>query len=99
MPHKKSAAKRMRQTRRRAERNRAAIHAIRTQIRSTLEAARGGNLPKAREALDLAYKRLDKAADGGVIHRNAAARQKSRLALAVAKGAPGGAPAAPAAKA
>jgi small subunit ribosomal protein S20 len=38
-----------------------------------------GNLESAREATVRAVKALDKAAEKGVIHKNNAARRKSRL--------------------
>jgi small subunit ribosomal protein S20 len=44
------------------------------------EALRDGNPESARELFRVATKKLDQAAAKGVIHRNAAARHKSRLA-------------------
>jgi small subunit ribosomal protein S20 len=42
-------------------------------------AIESGETPEAREAVILAVKALDKAAEKGVIHKNSAARRKSRL--------------------
>jgi small subunit ribosomal protein S20 len=44
-----------------------------------------GKLPEAEQALQAAVSSLDKAAQKGVIHKNNAARRKSRLATAVNK--------------
>ena len=53
------------------------------------EAVAAADVDKAGAALREATKKLDKAAANGVIHKNAAARTKSRLSAAVknAKGA------------
>jgi small subunit ribosomal protein S20 len=79
MPIKKAAKKYMRVTARKTEKNRK----IRGQFRSTLKAAREavaqGALDKAREFFKKAQKSLDKAAQKKVIHKNTAARYKSRL--------------------
>ena len=42
-----------------------------------------GNLDEAREAVLVATSALDKAAKKGIIHKNNAARRKSRLAQAL----------------
>jgi small subunit ribosomal protein S20 len=44
-----------------------------------------GKLPEAEQAFQAAVSSLDKAAQKGVIHRNNAARRKSRLAMALNK--------------
>jgi small subunit ribosomal protein S20 len=78
MPHTKSAMKRMRQARKRYERNRAVRSATRTFIKKA-RAAIAANPAEAREQVIAAIRALDKAAQKGVIHRNNAARRKSRL--------------------
>lgn len=78
MPNTKSAAKRVRQTIKRTLRNRRVKSQIRTAIRKFEEAAQE-DLNLAEERLRQALKSLDKAASKGVIHRNKAARKKSRL--------------------
>lgn len=78
MPNTKSAAKRVRQTIKRTLRNRRVKSQIRTAIRRFEEAAQE-DLNLAEERLRQALKSLDKAASKGVIHRNKAARKKSRL--------------------
>ncbi len=81
MPRTKSAKKAMRQTKSRTERNRAQ----RSQLRSALKKVRGAaTAAEAEKAYAAATTLLDRAGRKNVIHRNTAARQKSRLAKAVA---------------
>jgi small subunit ribosomal protein S20 len=75
VPNLASAKKNMRKSRAAAIRNRAQKSALRT----ALKRASSGN---AEERL-AAVKLLDRAARKGLIHRNAAARHKSKLAKAV----------------
>ena len=75
VPNLASAKKNMRKSRAAAIRNRAQRSALRTAIK---RASAGGN---AEERL-AAVKLLDRASRKGLIHRNAAARHKSRLAKA-----------------
>ncbi len=79
MPNTKSAKKRLRQSLERRARNRAVKSALRTQMRKVREAAKAGELERAQEEFRRACKKLDQAAAKGVIHRNSAARRKSRL--------------------
>ena len=72
MPRIKSAKKRMRQARARTEHNRTQRSAVRTAVKK----ARGET---TQANVDAAIRALDKAARRGTIHRNAAARRKSRL--------------------
>ena len=74
MPNLASAKKNMRKSRAAAIRNRAQKSALRT----ALKRASTGT-PDERQA---AVKLLDRAARKGLIHKNAAARHKSRLATA-----------------
>lgn len=83
MPNIKSAAKRLRQSQERRLRNRAVKQELRTRCRKVDEALKAGDVAAAGEALKAAGKRLDQAAAKRVIHRNAAARTKSRLAARV----------------
>jgi len=53
-------------------------------VRRVRVACASGNLEEARERLREAARLLDRAASKGVLHRNAAARRKSRLARLVA---------------
>ena len=80
LPRIKSAAKRMRQGRARAVHNRTHRSALRTALRK-VRAATGA---EAATAYAEAVKLLDRAAQKSIVHKNAAARQKSRLAKLVA---------------
>ncbi|HLT70612.1 MAG TPA: 30S ribosomal protein S20 [Acidimicrobiales bacterium] len=82
MANIKSQIKRNRQNIRRRERNRAVRSEIKTRTKRAVQAAEAG-ADDAEERLRLAIKRIDKAAAKGVIHRNAAARRKSRLVARV----------------
>jgi len=83
MPHSASAKKRHRQNLRNRERNRAAKSAVKTSIRRVLEAVASGDSKLAGERLRAAAKTADQAAAKGTIHRNRAARIKSRLSARV----------------
>jgi len=79
VPNIKSAIKRVKIIQERTLRNAAARSTLRTSIRKYNEALAGGNAAEAKIALVNAIKNLDKAAGKGIIHKNAAARRKSRL--------------------
>lgn len=76
MPNIASAKKNMRKTRAATVRNRAQRSALRTALRRAKTST-----ASADDKLN-AVKLLDRAARKGLIHRNAAARQKSHLAKA-----------------
>lgn len=80
MPRIKSAAKRMRQARARTTLNR--TH--RSQLRTALKKVRAATGSAVEAAYAEAVKLLDRAGQKNIIHKNAAARQKSRLAKLVA---------------
>jgi small subunit ribosomal protein S20 len=75
----KSAIKRIRTSERRRVRNAAVRSTVRTSVKSTRTAIEGGQADQARESLLRTIQVLDKAATKGVIHKNTAARKKSRL--------------------
>ena len=77
MANIKSAEKRWRQSLKRRLRNRAARTAARTYIKSANRTIGAGEPDE--NALKLAVRALDKAAERGIIHPNNAARRKSRL--------------------
>jgi small subunit ribosomal protein S20 len=79
MPNTPSAKKRLRQNETRRSHNRAARSQLRTQIRRVRDAVKSGDSDKAQTEFRLAQKSLDQAASRNLIHRNAAARTKSRL--------------------
>jgi len=64
---------------RRSQRNRPIRTATRTYVKKAQEAIETGDLDAAVASTDQAIKVLDKAATKGIIHRNNAARRKSRL--------------------
>ena len=79
MANTRSAVKRIKQSEKRRQRNRAA----RSTIRSTVKAARtalSGKAADAKTAVHDAIRTLDRAVARGVMHRNTAARRKSALA-------------------
>jgi small subunit ribosomal protein S20 len=80
VPRIKSAAKRMRQGRARAVHNR--TH--RSELRTALRKVRAAAGAEAATAYAEAVKLLDRAAQKNIVHKNAAARQKSRLAKLIA---------------
>ena len=86
MANTKSAAKRARQTIKRAARNRSVLTALKTETKRTrTQFAAGGS---DKEATKASYAKLvselDRAAKRGVIHQNVADRRKSRLAKKLA---------------
>lgn len=79
MAHSKQARKRIKVNQRKAQRNRVYRSATRTLVRRAIEAIESGDRDEAREAVARAVRQLDKTASSGVIHKNNAARRKSRL--------------------
>jgi small subunit ribosomal protein S20 len=90
MPNTKSAKKRLRQSLERRARNRAVKSAVKTQIRKASDAVTAGNAEQTQAEFRLAVKKLDQAASKGVLHRNTAARLKSRLNARVKAAKPAG---------
>lgn len=84
MPHTKSAAKRLRSSEKRRQRNRTAMKGVKKQTRAVADALDGGDATAVATAMGAAAKKLDKAAARGVIHKNKAARLKSRMAKKLA---------------
>ena len=76
MANIKSQKKRNLTNAKRAERNKAVKSELKTRVKTAINAA---DTEQADEALRMAVKRLDMAAAKGVIHKNQAARRKSRL--------------------
>jgi small subunit ribosomal protein S20 len=80
MPHTRSAKKHLRKTEKRRLRNRAAMKALKTQLKKVLAVSTSGTLEELRKEFNRASKKLDQAASKRVIHPNTAARKKSQLA-------------------
>lgn len=79
MAKTRSALKRMRQSEKRRLRNAAVRSSVRSAVRSVRAALGDRTLDAARANLARTIRLLDKAVTKGVLHRNAAARKKSRL--------------------
>jgi small subunit ribosomal protein S20 len=79
MPNSKSAEKRLRQNVVRRLRNRTVKSSIRSQLRKVREAVSAGDMDKAEQEYRSAAQKLDRAGQRNIIHRNKAARTKSRL--------------------
>ena len=58
---------------------------LKTRVRKVVEAVDAGNPEDAQGALRIAAQKLDRAAAHKIIHRNAAARTKSRVAARIKK--------------
>jgi small subunit ribosomal protein S20 len=83
MPNHKSAEKRMRQNERRRMINRSNRSRLRTAIKKLRAALAAGNQNEAQTRLPETVSLIDKAVQKGILHRNAAARYKSRLTVRV----------------
>ncbi|MGI6490855.1 MAG: 30S ribosomal protein S20 [Pelotomaculum sp.] len=79
MPNIKSSTKRVEVTRIRTLRNARIKSALKTSIRRFEEALKTSDRDGANLKLRSALRSLDKAVTKGVLHKNAAARKKSRL--------------------
>lgn len=84
MPITSSAKKALRQAQRRRVRNLKRREAIVSVVRKIKKAVAAGKKDEAKALLPQAYKAFDKAAQRNVIHKNAAARKKSRLTKLIA---------------
>ncbi|NLY88342.1 MAG: 30S ribosomal protein S20 [Firmicutes bacterium] len=78
MPNIKSAEKWMKTSAIRRLRNRGRRSALKTAVKK-LERAMETGVEKTEDLLAVTMKKLDQAAAAGVIHKNTAARKKSRL--------------------
>jgi small subunit ribosomal protein S20 len=79
----KSQKKRILTNAKAAERNKATRSELKTRVKRAITAADGG-ADDAAALHTLAIRKIDKAASKGIIHPNAAARRKSRLAKRLA---------------
>jgi small subunit ribosomal protein S20 len=78
-----SALKRARQTEKRTAVNRANTSKLRTSLRSMRESIAKGDKADAQKTYRDTVSALDKAVQKGVLHKNTAARYKSRLSARV----------------
>ncbi len=84
MPSHKSAEKRLRTSKKKRGLNRKAKSELKRVALKLRKAVSSKNQEEAKEALREAVSRLDKAAAKGIIHKNTAARKKSRLSRKLA---------------
>jgi len=85
MANHKSAEKRVRQNAKRKEINRSNRSKLRTQIKKLRTAVASADKKLSGELLNPTVSTIDKAVNKGIIHRNTAARYKSRLTKHVAE--------------
>jgi small subunit ribosomal protein S20 len=83
MPNIKSAIKRVKVSEKRRLHNASQKSALRTAVKAVETAVANNDVETAKAALIYASKKLDTAASKGLIHKNAAANKKSRLAKKV----------------
>ena len=79
MANTPSAKKRAKQAEKRHSHNASLRSMVRTYIKNVIKAIDAKELEKAQTAYVLAVPVIDRMADKGIIHKNKAARHKSRL--------------------
>lgn len=79
MPNIKSAMKRMRSNAKKTDVNAVVTTSMRTAIKKFEKEVNAGNKEAADNNLNIAIQRIDKAMSTGLVHKNKAARLKSRL--------------------
>ena len=80
MPHTASAWKRLRKNEKRKKQNRVVAKAIKVKRKAVTAALKDTDPAKTGDAVKATQSTLDRAADRGYIHKNKAARLKSRIA-------------------
>lgn len=83
MANTKQAKKRARQAEKRRIHNVSRRSMLRSQIKKVLTAIEAKNSAQAKEAFAAAVPVIDRMANKGIIHKNKAARHKSRLAAKI----------------
>ncbi len=79
MPNIKSAKKRMRSNAKKADVNTLVTSSMKTAIKKFEREVKDGSKEEACNKLNIAVQRIDKAVSSGLVHKNKAARLKSRL--------------------
>ena len=79
MPNIKSAKKRVLTSAKKRENNNVVEQKTKNSVKKFVKEVEAGNKKEAKEKLDVAIKNIDKATSSGLMHKNKAARQKSRL--------------------
>jgi len=85
MPNHKSAEKRVRQNEKRRAVNRSNRSNLRTQIKKLRTSLAASDKDQSQELLNPTVSAIDKAVNKGILHKNTAARYKSRLSGHVGK--------------
>jgi len=85
MPNHKSSEKRVRQNEKRRAVNRSNRSDLRTQIKKLRTALTASDKNQSQELLTPTVSAIDKAVNKGILHKNTAARYKSRLTSHVGK--------------
>lgn len=85
MANIKSSKKRILIAARNAERNVAFKSSIKTAVKKALELSQGEDKAALTVAVSKVYQLCDKAVGKGILHKNTAARKKSRLTIALNK--------------
>ena len=85
MANIKSSKKRVLIAERNAERNVAFKSSKKTAVKKVLELAKGEDKEALNTAVSRVYQLCDKAVGKGILHKNTAARKKSRLTIALNK--------------
>ncbi len=85
MPNIKSAKKRVRSNATKNDINTLVKSSMRTAIKNVEKTVAANNVEEASKKLNIALQRIDKACNSGLVHKNKAARLKSRLTKAVNK--------------
>ena len=85
MPNIKSAKKRVITSAKKAESNNTNVQKTKTSIKKTVKEVEAGNKEAATVKYNEAVKNIDKAVSSGLMHKNTAARRKSRLTKMINK--------------
>ena len=83
MPNIKSAKKRVLTSKRKEEENILVESRMKNSIKKLEKTIKEGNVKESKELLNTTFKNIDKAQDINIVHKNKAARLKSRLSKSV----------------
>ena len=83
MPNIKSAKKRVLTSKRKCEENILVESRMRNSIKKLEKTVKEGNIDESKELLNTTLKNIDKAQNINIVHKNKAARLKSRLTKSV----------------
>ena len=83
MANTASARKRARQSEKERQHNASLRSELRTAVKDVRKAIEAGDKAAARDVLQRATSTIDRIADKNIIHKNKAARHKSRLSAAI----------------